>query len=188
MNLYKELVENLEENNKTIKEINFISIDINYNWNKEKVEKVVEIDINDFIEIAKETDYDNGYGGNEIPMSLKIVGEDWWLERHEYDGSEWFEFKTLPLKPVKKEKISQDEANKIGQDFLLSREIENMKATYYLKQGGAVTINYAYVQDDGKNKRHITTGALEQSALCGRADLGNGEMGGCAHLGQSGVR
>lgn len=47
---------------------------------------------------------------------------------------------------VGEEKISQDEANKIGQDFLASRGIENMKATYYLKQSGAVTINYAYEQ------------------------------------------
>ena len=48
---------------------------------------------------------------------------------------------------VVEEKISQEEANKIGQDFLSSRGIENMKATYYLKQGGAVTVNYAYEQD-----------------------------------------
>lgn len=44
-------------------------------------------------------EYDNGYGGNEIPLGLKIVGEDWWLERGEYDGSEWWEFKTMPTKP-----------------------------------------------------------------------------------------
>ena len=49
---------------------------------------------------------------------------------------------------IKEEKISQEDANKIGQDFLSSRGIEHMKATYYLKQGGAVAINYAYVQDD----------------------------------------
>lgn len=47
---------------------------------------------------------------------------------------------------VVEEKISQEEANKIGQDFLSTRGIENMKATYYLKQGGAVTVNYAYEQ------------------------------------------
>lgn len=43
--------------------------------------------------------YDNGYGGNEIPMDLIIVGKDFWLERHEYDGSEWWEFKTMPTEP-----------------------------------------------------------------------------------------
>lgn len=43
--------------------------------------------------------YDAGYGGNEIPMDLKVVGKDFWLERHEYDGSEWWEFKTIPTEP-----------------------------------------------------------------------------------------
>lgn len=45
------------------------------------------------------------------------------------------------------EAISQDEANKIGKEFLKSRGIENMKETYYLKEGGVVTINYAYDQN-----------------------------------------
>jgi len=44
-------------------------------------------------------EYDRGYGRREINDSLKIVGEDFWLERHEYDGSEWWEFKTLPEIP-----------------------------------------------------------------------------------------
>ena len=49
---------------------------------------------------------------------------------------------------IKEVKISQEQANIIGHDFLLSRGINNMKATYYLTQGGAVTINYAYVQEN----------------------------------------
>jgi spore germination protein len=48
---------------------------------------------------------------------------------------------------VKTEVISQDEANKKGKEFLSSRGISNMKATYYLKEGGIVTINYAYEQN-----------------------------------------
>lgn len=45
------------------------------------------------------------------------------------------------------EAISQEDANKIGKEFLKSRGIENMKETYYLKEGGVVTINYAYDQN-----------------------------------------
>ena len=37
--------------------------------------------------------YDNGFGSIEINDRLVIVGDTWWLERHEYDGSEWWEFK-----------------------------------------------------------------------------------------------
>ena len=49
---------------------------------------------------------------------------------------------------IKEEKISQEEANEIGKKFLESLGIPNMKETYYLKEGGAVTINYAYFQDN----------------------------------------
>lgn len=45
-------------------------------------------------------DYDSGYGGAQVNTNLVIVGDDWWLERGEYDGSEWWEYKTLPKAPV----------------------------------------------------------------------------------------
>lgn len=41
--------------------------------------------------------YDAGYGSNKVSLYLVIVGTDWWLERAEYDGSEWWEYKTLPM-------------------------------------------------------------------------------------------
>ena len=49
---------------------------------------------------------------------------------------------------VNVETITEDEANKKGKDFLNSKGFENMKETYYLKQEGIVTVNYAYVQDN----------------------------------------
>ncbi len=48
---------------------------------------------------------------------------------------------------VNVENLNFDEANKKGKDFLLSRGIENMEQTYYLKNEGIVTINYAYSQN-----------------------------------------
>lgn len=48
---------------------------------------------------------------------------------------------------IEQEIISQEEANNIGKEFLNSRGIPNMKETYYLKEGGIVTINYAYEQE-----------------------------------------
>ena len=50
--------------------------------------------------IAGKTNYDSGYGGQEIASDLVVVGKDWWLERGEYDGSEWWEFKTMPASVV----------------------------------------------------------------------------------------
>ena len=49
---------------------------------------------------------------------------------------------------INAEAINEDEANKKGREFLESKGFNNMKETYYLKQEGIVTINYAYVQDD----------------------------------------
>ena len=49
---------------------------------------------------------------------------------------------------VNTEVISQDEANEKGKEFLNNHGFQNMKETYYLKQDGIVTINYAYTQNN----------------------------------------
>ena len=50
------------------------------------------------------------------------------------------------------ETISQDRANQIGKEYLSNHGFPDMKETYYLKQAGVVTINYAYLQttDEGQ--------------------------------------
>jgi hypothetical protein len=52
----------------------------------------------EFAALAANVDYDSGFGEAEIPSDLVVVGSDWWLERGEYDGSEWWEYKTLPVR------------------------------------------------------------------------------------------
>ena len=49
---------------------------------------------------------------------------------------------------VEDENISFEDANKIGIDFLNQKGFYNMKETYYLKDQGVLTINYAYKQDN----------------------------------------
>lgn len=49
---------------------------------------------------------------------------------------------------VDTESISQEDANKIGKDFLTSKGYPNMEETYYIKQDGIITINYAYTQNN----------------------------------------
>ena len=46
-------------------------------------------------------DYDASFGSPKVCTDLLVVGKDWWLERHEYDGSEWWEYKARPKKPRK---------------------------------------------------------------------------------------
>lgn len=48
---------------------------------------------------------------------------------------------------VEAETITQERANEIGKEFLNKKGFPNMKETYYLKQDGIVTINYAYNQE-----------------------------------------
>ena len=49
---------------------------------------------------------------------------------------------------INTEVITQEEANSKALEFLNSRGFQNMQETYYLKQDGIVTINYAYKQDN----------------------------------------
>lgn len=49
-------------------------------------------------------------------------------------------------KTVNAETISQEKADEIGKQFLDAHGYKDMKETYYLKQNGVVTINYAYSQ------------------------------------------
>lgn len=83
MNLLEETKDILKENGKTLKDI--VAVQGN----------VFGIPVEKFIEIAN-VEYDDGYGGTEVADDLIVLGDDWWLERHEYDGSEWWEYKEMP--------------------------------------------------------------------------------------------
>ena len=48
---------------------------------------------------------------------------------------------------IEAESVTQERADEIGKKFLQDHDFPNMKETYYLKQDGIVTINYAYEQD-----------------------------------------
>lgn len=64
------------------------------------------ISIEQFKELANTT-YDKGFGAPKVAIDLKIVGQNWWLEREEYDGLEWWEFNAPPLKPKQNKKIDR---------------------------------------------------------------------------------
>ena len=49
---------------------------------------------------------------------------------------------------IKIETISQEKAGEIGREFLKEKGFENMQETYYIKESGVVTINYAYKQGE----------------------------------------
>ena len=92
MNLLKETMYSLEEHNKTFEDVRWIGGDD------------FTISVESF-KVLADKEYDNGFGGAEVATDLKVVGDDWWLERGEYDGSEWWEFKTMPTRPTEERKI-----------------------------------------------------------------------------------
>ena len=58
-------------------------------------------------------------------------------------------------KTVNAEIISQEQADEIGKKFLEQHGYKNMKETYYYKQNGIVTINYAYYQTTTDNNQIV---------------------------------
>lgn len=85
-NLLEETVATLKVYGKTLDDINWLgSSDGKY-----------ALISQDDIRQALCVEYDDGYGAPKIATDLVIVGDGWWLERHEYDGSEWWEYKQAP--------------------------------------------------------------------------------------------
>lgn len=95
-NFYEEIVEILEENNKTINDIIWIGTR-KYKVNKEK-----------FLEDSKHLKYDDGYGLAVINGNLIIAGDNWYLERWEYDGSEGFSFIPFLEEPQEVQEYTRD--------------------------------------------------------------------------------
>ncbi|HIQ91025.1 MAG TPA: hypothetical protein IAB27_05330 [Candidatus Coprosoma intestinipullorum] len=115
-NLLEETKNYLRDNNKTIDDIKWVGNNKFY------------FDVNEFLNIAN-VEYDSGYGAPEVAQDLLVVGDNWWLERHEYDGSEWWEYKEIPLKPNKKielKALTISQAKKLGYD--VSVGWENLKS------------------------------------------------------------
>lgn len=84
-NLLVETIEELNDAGHSVDEVNWVgSRDGRYvcSWA-------------DFAKIA-DLNYDDGFGAAEIAEDLVVVGSDFWLERHEYDGAEGWEYKQLP--------------------------------------------------------------------------------------------
>lgn len=86
MNLLLETRNTLKLNGKTSNDVLWVgrsSINAVCSWDE-------------FVKQAKNIEYDNSYGIQEIPADLVVAGADWWLERAEYDGAEWWQYKTFP--------------------------------------------------------------------------------------------
>lgn len=84
MNFKEETLEAIQEKGYTIDDVMFIgTLDGKYRMTIEKF-----LEVSDF-------EYDDGYGTNEIALNLIVYFNDKsFLERYEYDGSEWWTYTT----------------------------------------------------------------------------------------------
>ena len=94
-NLWEETINILKEHDKTFEGVRFIQ-GRDFKITKENFEKV-----------AKKTNYDSGYGYANVATDLVVVGSNWWLERGEYDGAEWWDYKESPKQVNEVREISQ---------------------------------------------------------------------------------
>ena len=106
-----------------------------FNKNPEDIKwigcKYFKIPINQFWKMADRY-YDSGYGTQEVAEDLLIVGEDWWLERNEYDGSEWWEYKNYPKEPTKIQSVpTLFPINDFDYEYLSLKELENFDYSTY---------------------------------------------------------
>jgi hypothetical protein len=85
-NLLKETLDIIKHNGKSVADVVWVG----------SADGTIADSWNHFASVA-DFEYDNGYGRQEVAPDLVVVAKDWWLERHEYDGSEWWEFKSVPV-------------------------------------------------------------------------------------------
>ncbi|MGY4756861.1 hypothetical protein LB439_06135 [Lactococcus lactis subsp. lactis] len=105
-NLYDETVTILESHDKTIADIEYIG------------SSETKINTNKALELMKKTNYDSGYGGQEIAENLMIKGNGFIMTRGEYDGSEWWDYmQTAPSLPQVERDVKSFKTNR-GWDSL----------------------------------------------------------------------
>ena len=80
VNLWEETIEVLENEGNSWEDVIRVGTEDGY------------IDKDLFKKLAKETNYDNGYGAVEIAEDLIIEGKGFRMIRGEYDGSEWWDY------------------------------------------------------------------------------------------------
>ena len=105
-NAKQELLGHLERNKSVIK-CATINCGISHWYHDELAEDRRSIDLREGYHIGEyeeflhrlDFEYDNGYGGQQVYGTVWLMEEGTWLERGEYDGSEWWEHKKCPSIP-----------------------------------------------------------------------------------------
>jgi hypothetical protein len=89
----------------------------------------MKVPIEWFLNQAKRINYDCSYGNSLINTDIKIVLKNGtWLERCEYDGSEWFELREKPnFNREEKEPLDLDLLLDVGHDVSYGVEKDDLR-------------------------------------------------------------
>jgi len=87
-NLLEETMKSLKEMDLTFQDILYAQLGNGY------------FSVEHFKLLAAKTEYDDGFGLAIIDECLMLVGKDFYLDRREYDGSEWWQVNRMPEKPL----------------------------------------------------------------------------------------
>lgn len=98
MNLKEETLRTLGDCGYSEDDIDWVGIETQEAWEP-----------HDFLRMADRIEYDSGFGCVEVEPELKVIMRDGsWFERAEYDGSEWWEHKHMPIKPSQKKHATKE--------------------------------------------------------------------------------
>jgi hypothetical protein len=65
-----------------------------------------------------DVNYNSGFGWAEVATNLIVFGDDWMMQREEYDGSEWWSFTSFdrPTRKVSPKALTVEQAQELGRD------------------------------------------------------------------------
>ena len=98
MNLKCETEEFLEKIKKCAEDVEFCTVVINETYSSTySIPCECSATYEYFLNWAENfSNYDNGFGAREVPNVLIVFKDNSWMERNEYDGSEWWEYMKCP--------------------------------------------------------------------------------------------
>lgn len=100
MNARKEILDILNKINKNTTDIKYASIRYDWNYDENSYKNIKlssnhnNIQLNQFL-LDLDFEYDNGFGLQEL-FGYIVFNDNTWLSRHEYDGSENWEYNHCP--------------------------------------------------------------------------------------------
>jgi hypothetical protein len=108
-NLLQETLDALSANEKSPSDVEWVGSDDGwFTWDE-------------FATVAAAADYEAWFGSAKVAQDLIVSGNGFWLERGEYDGSEWWEFKTSKKRPVYRravDALTVNQGHALGRDDL----------------------------------------------------------------------